>query len=78
MSTQDIEAKIRLYSKELAEHTFNQWILCLRHVQSQPQMNLESHQPPPTFFFIIWFPTYLSVTVVVCRHDYHCPPFGKA
>ncbi|KAJ1310347.1 hypothetical protein OPQ81_007086 [Rhizoctonia solani] len=55
MSTKVMEEKLRLYSKELAEHTFNQWIMCLRHAQSQPQPSRES-RPASSAQLPPWFP----------------------
>ncbi|CAE6470500.1 unnamed protein product [Rhizoctonia solani] len=48
------KGRLRLYSKELAEHTFNQWILCLRHVQSRPQP--ATNRLPPPAQIPPWFP----------------------
>ncbi|QRV86193.1 hypothetical protein RhiJN_14211 [Ceratobasidium sp. AG-Ba] len=58
MDSPELRARLRLYSKQLAEHTFNQWILSLQQAQSRTRPERPS---PPQIQHPPWFPPMVQL-----------------
>ncbi|KAG9099311.1 hypothetical protein FS749_001570 [Ceratobasidium sp. UAMH 11750] len=61
MDTPELRQRLRLYSKQLAEHTLNQWILSLQKAQ-QARARPTPPPPPPQIQLPPWFPPMVQLS----------------
>lgn len=58
MDSPELQERLRLYSKEIADHTFNQWLLSLHAQQMRPR---PEKRPPPEAQLPPWFPPVIPM-----------------
>ncbi|KAF8610470.1 hypothetical protein BDV93DRAFT_517600 [Ceratobasidium sp. AG-I] len=59
MDSPEQQERLRSYSKELADHTFNQWLLSLQAQQTRPRAQ---KRPPPEVHLPPWFPPMIPLS----------------